>query len=177
MSLLPGILGAHDLRADNSASATGDSAYQEAIAALNAHNARPIIAGEVVGLQRTSLLLQELGNPQLSFPVIHITGTVGKGSTARNVFIDAPTGWLSHWTLYLSAPGRFYRTHRYRRQGDQPGQLGALPEPGLAAIVVAMSNNALPGHPEYTLAAQSSWMFCGDGLPVLSRPARRLRGC
>lgn len=33
-------------------------------------------------LPRMSLLLERLGNPQLSIPAVHITGTKGKGSTA-----------------------------------------------------------------------------------------------
>ena len=34
------------------------------------------------GLERIKLVLQELGNPQNSYKVIHVTGTNGKGSTA-----------------------------------------------------------------------------------------------
>jgi dihydrofolate synthase/folylpolyglutamate synthase len=35
-----------------------------------------------LGLRNTELLLRELGNPELSFPAVQISGTNGKGSTA-----------------------------------------------------------------------------------------------
>jgi dihydrofolate synthase/folylpolyglutamate synthase len=37
------------------------------------------------GLERIALLCERLGNPQLKFPSIHITGTNGKTSTARMI--------------------------------------------------------------------------------------------
>lgn len=37
--------------------------------------------GSTYGLERMEVLAKALGNPQLSFPVIHVAGTNGKGST------------------------------------------------------------------------------------------------
>jgi dihydrofolate synthase/folylpolyglutamate synthase len=41
--------------------------------------------GILLGLENISALLNKLGNPQRSFPVVHIGGTKGKGSTASIV--------------------------------------------------------------------------------------------
>src|SRR5262245_39287023 len=37
------------------------------------------------GLDRMRALLAELGNPQLSFPAVHVVGTNGKGTTTRTI--------------------------------------------------------------------------------------------
>jgi dihydrofolate synthase/folylpolyglutamate synthase len=37
------------------------------------------------GLDRIRALLEELGNPQLTFPAVHVVGTNGKGTTTRTV--------------------------------------------------------------------------------------------
>src|SRR5258707_590033 len=44
-------------------------------------------AGKVEGLslERMRTLVEALGDPQTAFPVIHLTGTNGKGSTARMI--------------------------------------------------------------------------------------------
>ena len=53
--------------------------YQEAVAFLDRH----IGLGVKPGLERTQEFLDYLGNPQQSYPIIHITGSNGKTSTAR----------------------------------------------------------------------------------------------
>lgn len=41
--------------------------------------------GILLGLENIALLLESMGNPQLSFPVVHVTGSNGKGSTSAFV--------------------------------------------------------------------------------------------
>lgn len=53
--------------------------YQEAVAFLDRH----IGLGVKPGLERTRELLQLLANPHEAYPIIHITGSNGKTSTAR----------------------------------------------------------------------------------------------
>lgn len=53
--------------------------YQEAVEFLDAH----IGQGVQPGLERIRGLMEMMGDPQLNYPVIHITGSNGKTSTAR----------------------------------------------------------------------------------------------
>jgi len=39
--------------------------------------------GEVLTLDRIAYMMEALGHPQLTYPVIHVAGTMGKGSTCR----------------------------------------------------------------------------------------------
>ncbi len=55
--------------------------YQEALAFLDGH----IGLGVRPGLERMRAFLDLLANPQLAYPIIHITGSNGKTSTARMV--------------------------------------------------------------------------------------------
>lgn len=59
--------------------------YDEALAYLDAHLNREAIAGRFDDLSLDSIerLVSALGDPQQGYPVIHITGTNGKGSTAH----------------------------------------------------------------------------------------------
>ncbi len=62
--------------------------YAEAVAALDAHvNLEAILSGDVPPptLSRARRLVDLMGNPERAFPVIHLTGTNGKGSTARMI--------------------------------------------------------------------------------------------
>ncbi|MDQ6697190.1 MAG: bifunctional folylpolyglutamate synthase/dihydrofolate synthase [Actinomycetota bacterium] len=58
-----------------------------ALAYLDQHTNLEATAGRAEGLslERMRTLTQVLGDPQTAYPVIHITGTNGKGSTARMV--------------------------------------------------------------------------------------------
>ena len=38
--------------------------------------------GSTYGIERMELFAERLGNPQHSYPVIHVAGTNGKGSTS-----------------------------------------------------------------------------------------------
>lgn len=64
--------------------------YNEALAFLNGRidyeHTRAASAGTPeFKLQRTRWLLQQLNNPQDTFPIIHVAGTKGKGSTAAMI--------------------------------------------------------------------------------------------
>jgi dihydrofolate synthase / folylpolyglutamate synthase len=64
--------------------------YQEALAELDRHinhEATAAVAGRIEGLRldRMRALMHALGDPQRSYPVIQVTGTNGKGSTARMI--------------------------------------------------------------------------------------------
>ena len=62
--------------------------YEQALAELDAHvNLEAIAAGRVdaPSLDRIRALVALMGDPQLAYPVIHLTGTNGKGSTARMI--------------------------------------------------------------------------------------------
>ena len=54
---------------------------------LDEHTNLEATAGRVEGLslERMRRLVEVLGDPQTAYPVIHITGTNGKGSVARMV--------------------------------------------------------------------------------------------
>lgn len=55
--------------------------------------------GRELGIRRTEAWLNELGNPQESFPSIHIAGTSGKGSTAYMVSAILKAGKLDVGTI------------------------------------------------------------------------------
>jgi len=57
----------------------------EAVELLDRHLNREARAGKIEGLSLDTMrrLMHVLGDPHLSFPVIHLTGTNGKGSVAR----------------------------------------------------------------------------------------------
>lgn len=64
--------------------------YAQALAYLDAHvnlEKTGAIAGKVegLGLDTMTRLMDVLGDPQRSYPIVHITGTNGKGSTARMI--------------------------------------------------------------------------------------------
>jgi dihydrofolate synthase/folylpolyglutamate synthase len=64
--------------------------YEEALAYLDQHinlERSTAIAGHVEGLKldRIAALCHVLGDPHRGAPVVHLTGTNGKGSTARMI--------------------------------------------------------------------------------------------
>ena len=42
--------------------------------------------GILLGLENITLLLERLGNPQKKFPVVHVAGSNGKGSTSSLIY-------------------------------------------------------------------------------------------
>lgn len=63
---------------DSLSAGTDEASYQEAIKFLYGLER----FGILLGLENISLLLERLGNPQHRFPVVHVAGSNGKGSTA-----------------------------------------------------------------------------------------------
>jgi len=61
--------------------------YDDALAFLDDHINREAVAGRLTGLtvEPMHALLGVLGDPHRAYPVVHITGTNGKGSVARMV--------------------------------------------------------------------------------------------
>src|SRR4051812_29874474 len=64
--------------------------YREAVAYLDQHinlEKSAALAGRVTGLSLDGMrrLVHVLGDPQHAYPVVHVTGTNGKGSTARMI--------------------------------------------------------------------------------------------
>ncbi|KAN0066453.1 folylpolyglutamate synthase [Thecaphora frezii] len=94
-----------------------------------------------LGLERITTLLQRLGSPHLQFPVIHVAGTNGKGSTIayldallRSAFgIRTATSVSPHLADVLEAgQGLDLAAHR-RAANDDGGPLKATPFELLAA--------------------------------------------
>ncbi len=65
--------------------------YREAVAYLDYHAGRGIRPG----LAQIQSLLELMGNPHLTYPVIHVTGSKGKTSTARMITMLAAAHGLS----------------------------------------------------------------------------------
>jgi len=61
--------------------------YAQALAALDTHLnlESSLTVPEPPSLERVTHLVELMGDPQRSYPVVHLTGTNGKGSTARMV--------------------------------------------------------------------------------------------
>ena len=70
-------------------------------------------------LDRMNLMLDVLGHPEHSFRVIHVTGTNGKGSTARMAEALCRAYRAAHRPVYVAAPGTYQRAHRHRRAGAE----------------------------------------------------------
>jgi dihydrofolate synthase/folylpolyglutamate synthase len=96
--------------------------FDQAQAYLDAHidleKTSGISAGHVAGLSldRMRRVVDVLGNPQRDYPVIHITGTNGKGSTARMVTALLAAHQLSVGTY--SSPHLEHVTERIARNGE-----------------------------------------------------------
>ena len=62
------------------------TSYADALAYLDGHSNYDV-TGRITSptLERMSTLMAAMGDPQLAFPVIHVTGTNGKGSTTQMI--------------------------------------------------------------------------------------------
>jgi dihydrofolate synthase/folylpolyglutamate synthase len=96
--------------------------FDDARAYLDAHidleKTTGISAGHVVGLSldRMRQIVQVLGDPQFDYPVIHVTGTNGKGSTARMITSLVAAHQLSVGTY--TSPHLEHVTERISRNGE-----------------------------------------------------------
>jgi dihydrofolate synthase / folylpolyglutamate synthase len=96
--------------------------FDDARAYLDAHidleKTSGISAGHVAGLSldRMRLIAEVLGDPQFDYPVIHVTGTNGKGSTARMITSLVAAHQLSVGTY--TSPHLEHVTERISRNGE-----------------------------------------------------------
>lgn len=90
-------------------------------------------------LERTRALAALLGDPQDAYPVIHLTGTNGKGSTARMV-----TALLSAWGLRVGT----YTSPDLGRVNERLAVAGRPIDDGALARVLAQVADAEPSLPE-----------------------------
>jgi dihydrofolate synthase/folylpolyglutamate synthase len=80
-----------------------------------------------LGLVRTSRLLEGLGNPQHDYPIVHIAGSKGKGSTATFVdSISQACGWKA---------GRFLSPHMHAFNERFVVSNQPIPDDAFTAIV------------------------------------------
>jgi dihydrofolate synthase/folylpolyglutamate synthase len=117
-----------------------------------------ISAGHVGGLSldRMRQVVDVLGDPQRDYPVVHITGTNGKGSTARMVTALLGAHQLSVGTY--GSPHLEHVSERISRNGDpiEPDELGrVLGE--LAALEEQRFFDERPSYFELLTAAAFSW--------------------
>ncbi len=112
-------------------------------------------------LSRMSTLLERLGNPQLSIPAVHITGTKGKGSTA--VMTAAMLQAAGHTVGLFTSP------HLVRFE-ERMTVNGALPSPDKIVSLVArlrdltddLEQNAETCPTFFELSTALAWMVFQD---------------
>lgn len=90
------------------------------------------------GLERVRLLLDRLGNPERSFPSIHVVGTNGKGSTSA--FLAGILTASGVRTALFTSPHLVSFTERFRIDGREISQRRL--EPLLAAVLAAAPEEA-----------------------------------
>jgi dihydrofolate synthase/folylpolyglutamate synthase len=113
-------------------------------------------------LERTQRLLQQLGNPQLKIPAVHIAGTKGKGSTAA--MIDSILRQAGIRTGLFTSPHIVQFEERMRVCGSQPTpeQLTTLIQ-RLRLLLDAPATLPEDRHPTFFEATTLlSWMFFTD---------------
>ncbi len=144
--------------------------FPDAIAYLDDHiNLEATVGGPTAGvvhglsLDRMRGVVKVLGDPQLSAPVIHITGTNGKGSTARMIAAILAAHGLSVGTY--ASPHLESITERIRRNGEPISELD------FAEVVeeVAAVESLFPDRPSYfdlLTAVAFSW-FAREAVDVM----------
>jgi dihydrofolate synthase/folylpolyglutamate synthase len=117
-----------------------------------------ISAGHVEGLSldRMRQVVDVLGDPQRHYPVVHLTGTNGKGSTARMVTALFAAHQLSAGTY--GSPHLEHLAERISRNGEPigPDELAAV----LTEIAALESQRFFAGRPSYfelVTAAAFAW--------------------
>jgi len=119
--------------------------YDEALAELDRHINREAIAGRIEGLTVEPMvaLMEVLGDPHLAYPVIHVTGTNGKGSTARMI-----TALLAEHGLTVGT----YASPHLERVNERIGRNGEpIADDELAAVISELVDLARwPGSPRPT---------------------------
>jgi dihydrofolate synthase/folylpolyglutamate synthase len=125
---------------------------------INLEKTAAISAGHVAGLSldRMGRVVEVLGDPQHDYPVIHLTGTNGKGSTARMISVLLGAHGLSAGTY--TSPHLEHVTERIARNGEpiDPGDFGGVMG-GLAALEDQGFFAERPSYFELLTAAAFAW--------------------
>lgn len=130
--------------------------FDQAVAYLDRHINLEATAGKVDGLSLESMarLMTALGDPHLDVPVIQITGTNGKGSTAAMI-----TALLSEMGLTVGTYGSPHVssiTERWQHNGEHitPDEFGVAIEP-LVAVEKTLQHT--PSWFEFMTAGAYRW--------------------
>ena len=138
------------------------------------------VAGRVEGLSldRMRRVVEVLGDPQRNYPVIHLTGTNGKGSTARMISALLAAHDLSVGTY--TSPHLEHITERISRNGEP------IPVDAFAEVVGELASleglmAVRPSYFELLTAAAFAWfsqvamvLFCSPlALNLFHPPAGR----
>ncbi len=134
---------------------------------LDRHLNREARAGKIEGLSLDTMrrLMHVLGDPHLAYPVIHITGTNGKGSVARMVTGAAGRVRARGRHLHEPAPRADQRAHRPQRRADRRRRAGRRSSASVAAV-------------EELAGVDASWfeLMTAAAFRVVRRGGRRRRG-
>jgi dihydrofolate synthase/folylpolyglutamate synthase len=136
--------------------------FDDAEAYLNAHidleKTTGISAGHVAGLSldRMRQVVDVLGEPQRDYPVIHVTGTNGKGSTARMITALLGAHQLAVGTY--ASPHLEHVTERISRNGEpiEPDELARVIGE-IAALEEQQFFTERPSYFELLTAAAFAW--------------------
>jgi dihydrofolate synthase/folylpolyglutamate synthase len=144
--------------------------YDEALAYLDAHidlERSAAIAGSVEGLklERIAALCHALGDPHRASPVIHLTGTNGKGSTARMITALVAASGLSVGA-YTSP--HLERINERLVSASDPAHVVPIDDRSFAEAIATVADAELvarvdPSYFELLTAAAFHWFA---GLPV-----------
>lgn len=123
---------------------------------LDAHINREATAGRVAGLSLDPMraLVDILGDPQMAYPIVHVTGTNGKGSTVRMISSLLRTAALSVGTY--TSPHLEHVTERLAWDGNP------IDDDDFAALIGDIASlepllDASPSYFEVLTAAAFRW--------------------
>ncbi len=122
---------------------------QEALEYLN----RFQFHGFRLGLERMHAILAAMGHPESTYPVIHVAGTNGKGSSCA--MIESILSAAGYRTGLYSSPHLYRLNERFRVQGRD------ISDTQLASVLTAIRQLIESGYEmsyfEYTTAAAMEW--------------------
>ena len=144
--------------------------FREAVAYLDRHiNLEATVEGPRAGvvhglsLDRMRGLMDVLGDPQLAAPMIHVTGTNGKGSTARMISTLLVEHGLTVGTY--ASPHLESITERIRRNAEP------ISERDFGEVIgeIAALDELFPERPSYfdLLTAAAFWWFAREAVDVM----------
>ena len=131
--------------------------YEQALAELDRHvNSEALLSGRVEAptLERARRLVEAMGDPQRAYPIVHITGTNGKGSTARTVTALLAAAGLSVGT-YTSPD--LERVNERLAWNGEPISDGAFAEVLEAVMALEELTGDRPSRFELLTAAAYRW--------------------